>query len=547
MSSQQAHLVLNNLAEAIATFLASPPVGTPTEVITAFGEAMLPGNSVLAPRLFYEAVEQAPIAISITDLTATILYVNPAFEQVTGYTCKEIAGQNHAILSDKHTPPEVYTALWQQLEAQKTWTGVLLNKTKTADPYLAEVTITPVLNTADEVVYYLGMHRDVTAEHHLKQQVHSQKKLIETVVDSARVIIVLVDENGQIILDNHEYKKLVGDLRGQEPVKIFLKNIRDNIGQTQCDKLRLTEGSFMAQEVRIDLSGGHLPRWFACSGTWFRERDNRIDAFFDDRKKSYLLLVANEVTEFKRQQEEVRLSALRTLLAEEKLIEGMRETLTASIHQFQVPLNLITAAVNMLERRPGSHYLHDPLYDVLKQALDSGKQTLDNLRQHIPNVFEEANTMMNLNELLRDVLTLSTQRLLAEGITVDWQPALVLPKVLGRICRLRSLFKQLIDNALDAMHENRCSIRELRITTIARDDAVIVTIADTGIGIPEHLRLKVFEPFFTTAPGKRTGMGLASVQEIVNLHAGAIHIEPNYTEGCCFVVQLPIASSHKSH
>ncbi len=545
MSSQQAHLVLDNLAEAIATFLAAPPMGTPAEIITAFKEAMLP-ISVLAPRLFYEAVEQAPIAISITDLNATILYVNPAFERVTGYTYDEIAGKNHSILSDKHTPTTVYKELWKRIETHKTWTGVLLNKTKADQPYLAEITITPVLNAANEVVYYLGMHRDVTAEHHLKQQVHSQKKLIETVVDSARVIIVLTDETGKVILDNHEYKKLVGDLRGQEPVSIFIKHIRDNIGQAQCDKLRLNDGSFMDQEVRIDLSGGRLPRWFACSGSWFRERDNRVDAFFDAKKKSYLLLIANEVTELKRQQEEVRMSALRTLLAEEKSIEGMRETLTAAIHQFQVPLNLITAAVNMLERRLGTHYLHDPLYDVLKQALTSGQDTLDNLRQHMPNSMEEANISLNLNELLRDVLTLSTQRLLAEGVVVDWQPALVLPKVLGRVCRLRSLFKQLIDNALDAMHENRQRIRELRIATIARDNAVIITIADTGLGIPEHLRLKVFEPFFTTAPGKRTGMGLASVQEIVNIHAGAIYIEPTYTEGCCFVVQLPVMHSNKS-
>lgn len=544
MSNQQSHLVFSNLAEAIATFLASPPVGTPAEVIAAFGDAMLSGNSVLAPRLFYEAVEQAPIAISITDLNANILYVNPAFEQVTGYTYEEIDGLNESILSDKHTPTNAYKELWKQLEAQKTWTGVLLNKGKAGNPYLAEVIISPVLNTTGEVAYYLGMHRDVTTEHHLKQQVHSQKHLIETVVDSAHVLIVLVDENGRVILDNHEYKKLVGDLRGQEPVRIFLKHIRDNLGQAHCEKLRAIDGSFTDQEVRIDLGGRHLPRWFVCSGTWFKERDNRIDAFFEASQKSYLLLVANEVTEFKRQQEEVRMSALRSVLAEEKLIEGMRETLTAAIHQFQMPLNLITAAVNMLERRSGTQ--HDPLYDVLKQALDSGQQALDNLREHIPNPVDEADTPVNLNELIRDILTLSTQRLLAEGIVVDWQPAMVLPKIIGRICRLRSLFKQLIDNALDAMHDFRPRLRELRITTSSRGNAVIVTIADTGPGIPEHLRLKVFEPFFTTLTGKRTGMGLASVQEIVNLHAGAIHIDPNYTEGCCFVVQLPIVRLNQS-
>jgi len=69
-----------------------------------------------------------------------------------------------------------------------------------------------------------------------------------------------------------------------------------------------------------------------------------------------------------------------------------------------------------------------------------------------------------------------------------------------------------------------------------------VTIEDTGPGIPEALRLKVFEPFFTTkgAAGRRAGMGLPLVQEMVNEHAGTIGIDPTYTEGCRFRVQFPL-------
>jgi len=99
-----------------------------------------------------------------------------------------------------------------------------------------------------------------------------------------------------------------------------------------------------------------------------------------------------------------------------------------------------------------------------------------------------------------------------------------------------------VSNAIDSMGENRNKNRELRIVTQHAEDTVTVTIEDTGHGIPEHLRFRVFEPFFTTKKRGGSGMGLATVQEIVNSHAGSISVDPQYTEGCRFIVQFPTAN-----
>jgi nitrogen fixation negative regulator NifL len=142
---------------------------------------------------------------------------------------------------------------------------------------------------------------------------------------------------------------------------------------------------------------------------------------------------------------------------------------------------------------------------------------------------------------MRDTLSVLTEQLLSKGIVVDWQPALVLPSVLGQLKRLRNLFKQLLSNAIDSMSENRNKNRELHIITRHIEDMVTITVEDTGHGIPEHLRFRVFEPFFTTKKRGGTGMGLATVQEIVNSHAGSIAIDPHYTHGCRIIVQFPTA------
>jgi nitrogen fixation negative regulator NifL len=249
--------------------------------------------------------------------------------------------------------------------------------------------------------------------------------------------------------------------------------------------------------------------------------------------------VANDITELKRQQEAVRVNAVRALMAEDELLQGMRETLSGAIFQLQGPLNVISAACRMLQRRTVDR--GDPLCGVLSEALGAGEEAVAILRSAIPA--EEAAPLapVNVNEALRDVLALRTERLLAEGVVVDWRPALRLPHVVGQEPRLRSMLRHLIDNALEAMHGGGAASRELHITTDASDDTVHVIIEDTGPGVPAASRLKVFEPFFTTKAGigRGAGLGLAMVQAVVNQHAGTVEIDPEYHDGCRVHVRLP--------
>ena len=165
--------------------------------------------SNLPPQVFRQAVEQAALAISITDEQANILYANPAFERVTGYRAEEVVGRNQSLLSYKVTPDLVYETLWAQLRRQRAWNGMLVNRRSDGGRYLADLTITPVVDAAGKTSHYLGMHRDVTEVHHLERQVQNQKAMIESVVDAAQVAICLLDERDHVVLDNQEYKKLL--------------------------------------------------------------------------------------------------------------------------------------------------------------------------------------------------------------------------------------------------------------------------------------------------------------------------------------------------
>jgi PAS domain S-box-containing protein len=110
------------------------------------------------------AVEQSAEAIVITDTDAKILYVNPAFEKITGYTRAEALGQNPRILKSSKHNAEFYLKMWATLIAAQMWHGHFINKHKNGTLFEEEATISPVRDATGKVINYVAVKRDVTRE-----------------------------------------------------------------------------------------------------------------------------------------------------------------------------------------------------------------------------------------------------------------------------------------------------------------------------------------------------------------------------------------------
>ncbi len=504
-------------------------------------------SDFLPPHIFRQVVEQSALAISITDEQSNILYANPAFYRTTGYSRVEMLGQNQSLLSYRVTPRLVYETMWAQIKRQRPWNGLLVNKRRDGSRYLADLTITPVVNDEGTTTHYLGMHRDVTDVHRLERQVQNQKTLIESVVDAAQVAIVLLDENERVLLDNQEYKKLISDL-GKEPAVRILSEIRAQLGSA-FQQAKTRHHNIAAREVCIELAN-RPARWFSCAVSWFEEQDIGADAFYEPSRRHFLLLTIQDISELKRQQEALRINSLHALLSEQERIQSLRETLAGAVYQLEGPLNMLSAVSNMLERRLASTRSFLPLNQTgwgeisasaLDEAIQKSRDALETLRACIPVQSSETLQPVNLHEILADVLKLSTPALLAANIVVEWQPDKNCDAALGHPAQLSNLFKQLINNAIEAINEQRGSRRELSISCLTRPDCLDICIEDSGPGIADELRFKVFQPFFTTkgAGQQHLGLGLAMAQDVVTRHGGTIDIEPNQQNGCRVRVQLP--------
>lgn len=497
-------------------------------------EHQLPGT--LPEGVFRQVVEQADLAVSITDPKANILYVNPAFSRATGYAPDDVIGRNQSLLSHKVTPDGVYRDLWQRIGSGGSWSGRLVNRRADGGKYLAELLISPVLDEQGQVMHFLGLHRDVTELHRLEAEVRNQKALIESVVDAAPVVMALVDGEDSVVLDNQEYKKLMGDLGMAEPATMMLDAVRADMGHG-LGKPKAGGHAFLNREVRIEPPGNRPARWFSCSGIWVRRDGDDADSFFDHQNSIYLLLVATEITELRVQQEKARMAALQAVLAEGERVNTLREALAAAVFQLEGPINILGSVVGMMERRG-----NEPATGALAEAVRAGQAALDTLRSVRPVATTELLTAVNLNEALRDVLVLATRQLLSAGISVSWKPQAVLPAINGYPNRLRGMIKALVDNAIEAMNVRGCAERELTLSSSSDGGNVEVAIVDSGPGIPEALRLKVFEPFFTTkkAGGTHLGTGLSSAQQVALDHGGTIEIDPVPGGGSRVRVILPL-------
>lgn len=123
------------------------------------------------------AIEQSSEIIVITDTEGTILYVNPAFEQVTGYTRQEALGENHRFLKSGKQDSEFYQNMWQALLHGETWRGRIVNKKKDGYLYTEDAVISPVRDTSGETVNYVAVKRDVIGEMKLEAQLRQAQKM----------------------------------------------------------------------------------------------------------------------------------------------------------------------------------------------------------------------------------------------------------------------------------------------------------------------------------------------------------------------------------
>lgn len=163
--------------------LANKPSGfTPVDKETietlsvALIEALQHKRTEAERELLRTAIDQAGEAILITDTMGVIQYVNPFFEQITGYSKAEVIGKTPRILKSGQQDSTFYKDMWETISAGKTFQAHMINKRKDGSLFTEEATISPVWDAAGTIINYVAVKRDITEQLRLEaQSQHSQK------------------------------------------------------------------------------------------------------------------------------------------------------------------------------------------------------------------------------------------------------------------------------------------------------------------------------------------------------------------------------------
>lgn len=130
-------------------------------------------------RQLWQAIEQSPAAVVVTDLKGVIEYVSPAFTRITGYQAEEALGRNVTMLASGLTPPEDHQEMWATIGAGRVWHGEFCNRRKSGEIYWEFDTIAPSLDPEGRPINYIAIKEDITAARAAREQLERARQELE--------------------------------------------------------------------------------------------------------------------------------------------------------------------------------------------------------------------------------------------------------------------------------------------------------------------------------------------------------------------------------
>jgi C4-dicarboxylate-specific signal transduction histidine kinase len=229
---------------------------------------------------------------------------------------------------------------------------------------------------------------------------------------------------------------------------------------------------------------------------------------------------------------------------------AMGEMAASIAHEIKQPLAAIVANGNA-----GLRWLTRPTPDVekaravLKRIVNDthhASEMIDSIRSMFKNE-GQAKTPQDLNELIREALTLVRAEVENQRVSICSELSAELPRVPANQVQLRQVIVNLIVNAIDAMSTVKNRARILRIKTeVHKLNGVLITVEDSGTGInPQNLG-RIFDPFFTTK-SQGMGMGRSICRSIIESHDGHLSAAPAEPHGSIFHVSLPTSIIPPEH
>lgn len=500
----------------------------------------------------------------ITDNRGSIIWVNKAFTDLTGYTFEEAINKNPRILKSGIHSTEFYKNLWDTINSGNAWSGEITNKKKNGSIYHEKLLISPVQDSNNNITNFIATKQDITLKKHTDDTLNDlyikyeelayifnqspaigflwsadKNKTVEFVTDN-------IKQWGYVPEDFYSNNLTFADLIFEEDKDRVLNNLDNKI---KSGKERLK------QHYRIVTKDGEV-RW-VDSHLYVRLGENDT--------VTHLQGVVLDVTDKKMAEEESKFQLEQLMQADKMIALG---TLVSGVaHEINNPNNFVILNLPLVEKvwfnilpilqvyyeENGDFSVGDRLkFSKIKESMPLLLGGINDGAKRIKNIVEDLKSFarkdssgytqeVDINRVIQTSVNL-TANLVSKStdkFSVKYAKTPIFIK--GNKQKLEQVLINLIENSCQALTERNQSIK---IEVERNSDFILVNVYDQGKGMKKELIRKITDPFFTTKRNNGgTGLGLSIASKIILQHNGILTFDSLPDEGTKASIKLPIYSN----
>jgi len=379
------------------------------------------------------------------------------------------------------------------------------------------------------IIGYEGINIDISDRKRMERELKEANDFLMNLIESSVDGIIVTTMKGNILIFNKGAEDILGYKADEVVGKLNIRSIYPpGVAKEVMEKLKSPDyggvGKLTSFPILHRRKDGEMIEGDLSASIIYDEEGNEIASIgiFKDLRER--LGMERELQ--KTQQ---------ALLQSEKLAAMGR--LTSQIaHELNNPIYGIMNTLELLKTEipPESKRRR-----ILELSLSETQRLSEMLRNMLSfsKPEEEKRKPIKINELVEGILLVMEKQMREVNINVETTFDSEIPEVMASTNQMRQVMLNVIKNAKEAMPKGGT----LAVRTSREDDKVLIHVQDTGIGIPEEIRDKIFEAFFTTKQKvKGVGLGLSVCYGIIKDHGGEIKVESEEEKGTTFIISLPV-------
>ncbi len=379
------------------------------------------------------------------------------------------------------------------------------------------------------IIGYEGLNIDISERKNMERELKEANDFLMNLIESSVDGIIVTDMKGDILILNKGAENLLGYKSEEVVGKMNIRSIyQPGVAKEVMDKLRTPDfggiGKLTSFPIFHRRKDGELV-----------EGDLSASIIYDEKGKEIA-----SVGIFKDLRERLRI---------ERELQKMQEALLQS--EKLAAMGRLTSQI--------AHELNNPIYGIMntlellkteippeskrRRILELSLSEIQRLSEMLRNMLsfskpeEEKRRPVKIDELIEGILLMMDKQMRESNIQVETSFDPSIPEIMASTNQMRQVMLNIFKNAKEAMPKGGT----LLVRTSKEDNRILIHIQDTGIGIPEEIRAKIFEAFFTTKQKvKGVGLGLSVCYGIIKDHDGDIKVESQEGKGTTFAISLPI-------